>query len=200
MVIDIGTGTGQAVLRRARREPRSLVIGVDAEASALAGASRKAATNPEKGGLPNALFLVEAAERLPGVLAGRADVVTVVLPWGSLLRGLLGADSAIVTGLRQLLSPGGELVLFLSELDRAQVDALVGRVGQHGFRVEEVRAATESDVSALSSGWARRLGIPARRPAWVVRLRQDRAVSRPRAPWCRHLVGARARGARGHGC
>jgi hypothetical protein len=156
------------VLRRARREPRSLVIGVDAEASVMADASRKAAANVRRGGLPNVLFLAESAERLPGALAGRADLVTVVLPWGSLLRGILAAETTIVAGLRALLNPTGALVLLLSEIDRAQVCALVDRL--EGLEPVDVREATESDVAELSSGWARRLGIPGSRSAWVVRL------------------------------
>jgi 16S rRNA (adenine(1408)-N(1))-methyltransferase len=168
VVVDIGTGTGQAVLRRARREPRSLVIGVDAEATAMADASRRAAVSVKKGGLPNALFVAESAERLPGALAGRADLVTVILPWGSLLRGILAPDTMIVDGLRGLLCRTGELVLFLSEIDRKQVDGLVNRLA--GLEAAEVREATESDVTELSSGWARRLGIPGSRPAWVIRL------------------------------
>jgi SAM-dependent methyltransferase len=198
VVIDIGTGTGQAVLRRARREPRTLVIGVDAEASAMADASRRAAASVKKGGLPNALFVAESAERLPGLLEGRADLVTVALPWGSLLRGILAADSAIVAGVRDLLKPGGELVLLLSELDQSQVHALADRFER--LEPVEVREATGSDVAALSSGWARRLGVPGSRAAWVVRLRPAPVVSRPRAPSCTRRAGAPAPSAREHGC
>lgn len=134
----------------------------------MADASRRAAASVKRGGLPNALFLAESAERLPGALASRADLVTVVLPWGSLLRGILGADTTIVAGLSGLLSPSGELVLFLSGIDRAQVVELANRLA--GLEPVEVREVTESDVSQLSSGWARRLGIPARHPGWLVRL------------------------------
>jgi 16S rRNA (adenine(1408)-N(1))-methyltransferase len=198
VVIDIGTGGGQAVLRRARREPRTLAIGIDAEATALADASRRAAASVTKGGLPNALFLAESAERLPGILAGRADLVTVVLPWGSLLRGILAPDTTIVAGLRELLKPTGELVLLLSEIAREQVDTLVDRL--EGLAPLEVREAAESDVAELSSGWARRLGIPGSRPAWVIRLRRDQVANRRRAPWCRRRAGAPAPHARERGC
>lgn len=198
MVIDIGTGGGQAVLRRARREPRTLVVGVDAEATAMADASRRAAASVKKGGLPNVLFFAEAAERLPGALAGRADLVTVVLPWGSLLRGILAAETTIVAGLSHLMSPTGELVLFLSEIDRAQINALVDRLDL--LEPVEVREATESDVIELSSGWARRLGIPGSRPAWVIRLRRGQVVNRPRVPWCKRPAGAPVPSARGRGC
>src|SRR5688572_22476648 len=164
----------------------------------MADASRKAAASARKGGLPNALFLAEAAERLPGALAGRTDLVTVVLPWGSLLRGILAADGTIVAGLRDLLNPTGELMLLLSEIDRTQVDTLVNRL--EGLDPLEVREARESDVTELSSGWARRLRIPGSRPARVIRLRPCQVASRPRAPWCRRPAGAPASSARGHGC
>jgi SAM-dependent methyltransferase len=174
VVVDIGTGTGQAVLRRARREPDSLVIGLDADARTMNDASRRAAASVTKGGLPNALFLVESAERLPGPLSGRADLVTVVLPWGSLLRAILGAEREVIAGLCALLRSDGELLLFLSELDSGGVGALLAQLGQLELATLEVRQATADDVRVLSSGWARRLGIPGSRPAWIVRLQRQR--------------------------
>ena len=164
----------------------------------MGDASRRAAASVKRGGLPNALFLAESAECLPGVLAGRADLVTVVLPWGSLLRGIRGADTTIVAGLSGLLSPSGELVLFLSGIDRAQVVELANRLA--GLEPVQVREGTESDVTELSSGWAKRLGIPGSRPAWVIRLRRVQVGSRPRAPWCKRPAGAPAPTARGRGC
>jgi 16S rRNA (adenine(1408)-N(1))-methyltransferase len=79
---------------------------VDANAAAMAVASRRAAAAPRRGGLPNALFVVAAAEALPPELDGLADTVTVHFPWGSLLRGLLRADPAVMTGLTRLMRPG----------------------------------------------------------------------------------------------
>jgi hypothetical protein len=65
------------------------VIGIDANAASMADASRRAARPVKRGGLPNALFVVAAAENLPSELGGWAEAVTVHFPWGSLLRGLL---------------------------------------------------------------------------------------------------------------
>ncbi|HUP83444.1 MAG TPA: hypothetical protein VM284_04555 [Candidatus Limnocylindria bacterium] len=181
MVVDIGTGTGQAVLRRAKREPSTLVVGVDAEASAMGDASRKAAAHLKKGGLPNALFLAEGAERLPGQLAGRADLVTVVLPWGSLLRGILDGDEMMLAALTGLLNARGQLLLFMSDIDRHDADTLTERLAGRGLRSIELRPAAESDVVSLSSGWARRLGIPGSRPAWIIRMEAVNAHSIDRA-------------------
>jgi hypothetical protein len=38
-----------------------------------------------------------------------------------------------------------------------------------GLRVIECRPAQRDDVAQLDSSWAKRLGIPERRPAWLLR-------------------------------
>ena len=167
------------MLRRARRERCTLVIGIDADARAMADASRRAAAKASKGGLPNAIFLAESAEQLPGQLSDRADLVAVALPWGSLFHGLLDADCPTLASLSGCLKPGAELVLFLSELTESQVEDLVTRSESAGLERVEVRPATLSDTAELSSGWARRLRIPGSRPVWIIRLRRcDRTESR----------------------
>ena len=73
---------------------------------------------PSRGGLPNALFVVAAVEALPAELEGVADLVTVHFPWGSLLRGLLGADPATMSSLTRVLRPGANLQLLVSSTVR----------------------------------------------------------------------------------
>ncbi|HEX2155999.1 MAG TPA: hypothetical protein VHS79_03275 [Actinomycetes bacterium] len=53
------------MLAAAAAELDRLVVGVDAGAAAMEEASRRAARRPGRGGLPNALFVVAAAEALP---------------------------------------------------------------------------------------------------------------------------------------
>jgi hypothetical protein len=43
-----------------------------------------------------------------------------------------------------------------------------------GMQVIERRAATAADIADLGSSWARRLAIPARRPAFVLSARRER--------------------------
>ena len=62
MAIDLGTGDARYVLRTAAEQPDTLVIGLDADAAAMAAASRRAA---RRDALPNALFAVAAAEHPP---------------------------------------------------------------------------------------------------------------------------------------
>lgn len=157
------------MLRRARAEPETLAIGIDAAAAAMRESSRRAASAPGRGGVANALFLVESAERLPGPLAGRADLVTVALPWGSLLRALVEPDPGYVRGVVALLKPRAELVVLATDQLRAlDICAAAGLV------FVESRAAGIADIELLSSAWARRLGVPRRRPALLYRFRVRR--------------------------
>ena len=156
------------------------MIGVDSDASQARDVSRRAARPERKGGSPNALFLVAAAETLPGLLRGVADVVTVMLPWGSLLRKLVAAEPALVTSIARLLKPDGALELMLSvgpgdaaagmaALDDRAVHALALSYAGMGLVPIEVRRATAADVDGAGSTWGKRLGIPARRDAWLLR-------------------------------
>lgn len=184
MTIDVGTGDGRAVLATAAAEPTTLVIGMDAVASSMAEASRRAARAASKGGLPNALFVVASAEAPPRELHAIAPRVTVLFPWGSLLRGCLGRDPAVAAGLAALIAEGGVLDLLLAPAERdglaglptepdAIAAAAAGAFAPHGLTLAEARPATDADIRASHSTWARRLLGPgsADRAAMLVRLR-----------------------------
>ena len=85
-------------------------------------ASRRAAGPARRGGLPNALFVVAAAEAMPPELNGVAEVVTIHLPWGSLLRGALAIDEAVAAGIAGLVAPGGRVEILLAPATRDQLD------------------------------------------------------------------------------
>lgn len=175
MVVDLGTGDGRAVLARAIAEPRALVLGVDAAAPAMAEASRRASRR----GPANALFLAAGAESLAETtLAGRADLVAVTFPWGSLLRGLLGLDPAALAGIASLLAPDGRLDALVSvvpsdrftglgRLDGSCEPAIGAAWAGAGLELVTMRPATTEEVTASGSSWARRLGLDRNaRPVW----------------------------------
>jgi 16S rRNA (adenine(1408)-N(1))-methyltransferase len=179
-VVDVGTGGGTALMRRARRQPTTFFVGIDANAERMREASHRARRSPQRGGAPNAAFVAASAEDLPGPLAASADEVTVVLPWGSLMRGVLTADGVMVARLTGLLRGRGRLELLLSivetdagaempALDENGARALAAEYGRLGLTVEEVRLAEEADIDRLGSSWGRRLGIPTHRQAWILR-------------------------------
>jgi 16S rRNA (adenine(1408)-N(1))-methyltransferase len=186
VIIDMGTGDGRAVLVRAANEPRALVIGIDANAAAMAEASRRAVRPVRQGGLPNAVFAVAAAEAPPSELTGLADDVSVTLPWGSLLDGVLGRMPMVAAGLAGLLTPAGRIEALVSTAARDGRDlprfddrlaAVIGEAwSPFGMDVHELRPATRAELVAMPSTWARRLRLGAPdaggREAWRLTLRR----------------------------
>ena len=150
----------------------------------MAEASRRAAARPQRGGLPNILFLAEGVERLPAAFDDLADRVTVLFPWGSLLRGALGLDPAISAAIARLVRPGGsvEMVLSIAERDRATVggsgpfcradlELMTRTFAALGLVAGEPCLLTPAEIGATDSSWARRLGTDPDRPVWRVELR-----------------------------
>jgi 16S rRNA (adenine(1408)-N(1))-methyltransferase len=176
VAVDLGTGDGRHVLAMAAREPETLVIGVDASAPAMADSSRRASRG--RTALPNALFAVAAAERPPAALHGLAESLTVNFPWGSLLRGLLGADDSVLAGVARLMAPGAAGTVLLSVVRRDGVPPVpaVGPLGvayeRHGLELVEMRPASAEEVAASGSSWAKRLRAGRDRPVTLMRLRR----------------------------
>jgi 16S rRNA (adenine(1408)-N(1))-methyltransferase len=180
VLVDVGTGVGNALLRRARREPKTFFIGLDAAADNLREASDRAHRQPARGGVNNLAFVAAAANDLPGDLAAIADEVTVVLPWGSLLQVVLLADPIFVGKLLAVLKPDGRLEMLISvaesdvgagkiDFDERKARALVAEYEGLGLKQECLKMADEQDVDRLGSSWGRRLAIPRRRQAWILR-------------------------------
>lgn len=191
MVVDLGTGDGRAALAVAEADPRTLVIAMDADAASMADASRRAARPAARGGLPNAVFVMAAAESPPVELASVADEVRILFPWGSLLRGVLGHDAGVVTGIAALLKPGGETTVLVSvarrdrladlpDLDGDAIPAIGRRLADRGLMLIEARPAPLDEVRATRSTWGRRLAAgDAARTAWWLRLRAGPRRVRP---------------------
>ncbi|MET0772834.1 MAG: hypothetical protein ABWZ82_07110 [Candidatus Limnocylindrales bacterium] len=169
------------MLSAARRAPDEVVLGLDADATRMREASHRAARPRAKGGLPNAWFAVAAAEALPGALDGRVDETRVTLPWGSLLRGALGPETWFLEAIGRISRPDGSLRMLLSvtprdgvgdirSLDGPALPGLARRYREAGWVVLDARDATPDDVTRSGSSWAKRLGIPNRRPAAVLQL------------------------------
>lgn len=175
MAVDLGTGDGRRVLATAARDPDTLAIGLDANAATMADSSRRAWRG--RTSLPNALFAVAAAERPPEALHGLAGALTVNFPWGSLLRGLLGEDDAVLAGVARLMAPGAEGTVLLSVVPRDGVPPVPPRASlglayaRHDLDLTELRPATPQEVAASGSSWAKRLRAGRDRPVTLLRLR-----------------------------
>ncbi len=118
-----------------------------------------------------------AAERPPDALRGLAGSLTVNFPWGSLLRGLLGEDDAVIAGVARLLAPGAEGAVLVSVVARdgmppAPPQASLGAAyARHGLELIEMRPAAPEEVAASGSSWAKRLRAGRDRPVTLLRVR-----------------------------
>ena len=142
----------------AASDPDLLVVGIDANADNLRHASRRAAGPQARGGLPNVVFGRLALEGAPGALGGLADRVTVLLPWGSLLGAVAGAEPDGLARLRGLCAPGAAIEVVVSEGDlggRSPEDLRAG-YATAGLEVG-IREGGTAEVAALGTTWAKRL-------------------------------------------
>jgi len=153
MTVDIGTGDGAFVLRRAKREPGLLHVGIDSSSGGLREASRRAARKPARGGVPNTLFVRAQAESLPEELAGLTASVTVLMPWGSLLSAVAHGDARVLAGLRRLCAEGATLRAIAGDPIEARA---LPAWREAGFDAR-IAIARPEEIRALGTTWASRL-------------------------------------------
>lgn len=125
------------------------------------------------------LFVVAGIECPPVELAGLADEVTILFPWGSLLRGALALDDVAAAGISSFVRAGGRAIAHVSITDRDglgladvddDVEALAARWSRHGLVLDGVSRARKEEVAATGSSWARRLATDPDRPVWRIEL------------------------------
>jgi 16S rRNA (adenine(1408)-N(1))-methyltransferase len=160
------------------------VVALDPVKENLRELSHRALRKPGRGGLANVLFVWGVVERPPAELAGRADELHVVLPWGRLARGLLLADAEVLDGLVFLARPGAALDAVLNaevweepvpvearDLPRLTVEyvaeELAPRLGERGIEVRRVGWLGRAEIDRLQSTWARRLSHGREHPRFV---------------------------------
>ena len=114
-----------------------------------------------------------ALEQAPGELHGLADVLTVLLPWGSLLRAVARPEPAALLPLRALCKPAAQVRIVFGydpASDRAAIQALdlpalddptlPARLQAHYREVGlemSVRAFAAGELAALPTTWAQKL-------------------------------------------
>jgi hypothetical protein len=177
ILIDLGTGDGRFALDAARQKPGLFVIGVDACRENLRSASRAAPGN--------VLFaianIVNPGCTLPEEISGRASLVTINFPWGSLRDALLSAEQPLLDGLRAMMQPGARLEVRLNASALAEVgwepDEAGSQVAQTlvaaGFRVRAPQALNAPDLRSLPTTWAKRLAFSRRPQAISILARKE---------------------------
>jgi 16S rRNA (adenine(1408)-N(1))-methyltransferase len=174
VVIDVGAGDGRWAYDCARHDAGSLYIAVDPDAETLAEYAYRAGRKPSRGGTANALFVVASVEDLPQDLRGVASLVRVNFPWGSLLRGLVLPEAAVLQALAGLGGADARFEFVISydpehdiaglagetlpPLSEARIDdVLAPPYASAGLEIGQRRQMSLDEAIVLPSTWARRL-------------------------------------------
>jgi hypothetical protein len=145
----------------------------------MADASRRAAAN--------ALFVRAAVEELPYELEGVANVVTVLMPWGSLFEAMLLPRVERLRAVRRLCKPDAELRV-VSSLDASRDAAMTGRLGcepfseghpaalaaayaEAGFAATGHRLLRATEMRDLRTTWAKKVALAPGRVSMETRWR-----------------------------
>ena len=171
-MIDLGTGDGRLPYVLARQTADRLFLGLDASLPGLRDISTRAA----RAGVANLIYVRASIEDLPAELAGVADQVTAILPWGSLLAAFARPVVPLLQNVRRLCAPGAALTVVVAvdpQRDRTEIlrlglpvldaahfaGALAAGYADGGFAVTSVRALTSEELARWASSWARRLAF-----------------------------------------
>ncbi len=114
--IDLGTGDGRFVYKNALKNDETFFVGIDPVEKQLQKYSRDAIRKK----LNNVLFVVGSAENLPKELEGTADIVHVLLPWGSLLNYMANCNPVVLEEIKRLLKPEGKLKLLFGYTEKSE--------------------------------------------------------------------------------
>ena len=179
MSLDLGTGDGRLPYTLGRLGPERLFVGIDANVAGLRELSGRAVRER----LANVIYVRASVEDPPVELAGAADRVTVVLPWGSLLAAVARPHGPALAAIRSLCQPEAVLSVVVSvagrDLREAQRLGLPPLDGRHlqdlaaayaaaGFAVTSVRPLDRDELAAWPSTWARRLAHGQPRPVFQI--------------------------------
>ncbi len=145
----------------------------------MQGFAQKATKSAAKGGASNLLYVVANAEALPEELNGLISKVTILFPWGSLLKAVATADENFLAGLKRMLAKKAAIKIVLSledtvekkvlesigfpSLSKQSLDKLQATYARAGFTTKW-RMISQDELKHFPSTWAKRLAYGRPRP------------------------------------
>ena len=177
VVLDLGTGDGRFVYKKALKEPKALFIGLDPSAKQLAIYAKKAV----KSKVDNTLFIVNSLENIKDEFNGLADKIYVFLPWGTLLQHLIKPTKEYVEKLATILKSEGNIEIILgytedsepTQVERLQLANLsmeylqanvVTVFKDTGLNLKELVELNKTELATLETTWGKKLAFGQNRP------------------------------------
>lgn len=170
-ICDVGAGDGKFALRLARADPRSQVVGIDAEGTRM----RKVAQRLKGRAPDNLSFWMLSMDDSSPETAELFNEIYVVLPWGSLLEGMLGFNESVLGHVLDLGRLGAQLTVILngrpwrqghsalrteslpSPADPEVAVNVTRLLAMRGWAVREWTRMDDAEARKIETSWARRL-------------------------------------------
>ncbi|MBQ4339133.1 MAG: class I SAM-dependent methyltransferase [Clostridia bacterium] len=179
-VVDLGTGDGRNVYRKAKLNPDTLFIGIDPVRDNMLEISSKLKKKPAKGGLENVLLVIASAENMPCELESIAHCVTVLFPWGTLLEGIVKPTQQILGAVSFAAKDKADFEFITTYSDSCEEATIENRglpplsieyfngdyrniLKEKGFEIENVELHGNEYVKSFDSMWAKRLAFGRKR-------------------------------------
>lgn len=186
LVVDIGTGEGEFIYKRALKNQDEMHIGVDTSVDSMCRYSMKSIKKPEKGGLRNVLYVVGDASNLPDVLSCTADRIFVNLPWGSLRDGIVKGEHSFLSSIRKISKENASLEMYFSycdlyekqEIEVRQLpeltipylsNVLKEKYRSYGIHFTHISILDNEGLKEIGTRWAKKLGFGKRREVYCVK-------------------------------
>lgn len=186
VLVDIGTGNGCYPYYYAKKHPNSLAIGIDSAGDNMIEYSVKSQRKQNKGGLSNVLYCIAAIESIPEALVDIGDKITVNLPWGSLLEGIVKGENLILNTIAkiakkncsfeaifsytELYEPGEIEKRALPELSISYIkNTLISYYNKKGIIITKIKLFSDKDLQKLNTLWAKKLIISKKRDVYFIK-------------------------------
>lgn len=177
--IDLGTGDGRYVYKKAKKNPLCLYIGIDPSEKQLQVYSKKAL----KGKLENAVFVLASIESTPDELADSAVVININLPWGTLLKTIMRPELENLKKVAALIKKGGVLKIVLgytqefepTEVERLELrninkdqitKVLAPEYLKANLKITICKELEKEELKNIESTWSKKLSFGKDRPIY----------------------------------
>lgn len=178
----MGSGDGRGPYRWALDQPSRLFIASDTNPAALSETAWKSERKSTRGGVPNLICVAEPLAGLATELAAVADRLTVILPWGNLLRAVLTPELLSLRYLANLCLPDASVEIVLSydaqrdarqgillpsgAVDEEHIATLRRLYQDVGLRIMASDLLSQSELAGYQTTWAKRLAFGRPRKVW----------------------------------
>lgn len=173
VLLDIGAGDGKGSLRFARKNPKTLVIAIDSSFNALEKTALSSLKKPSRGGATNLICLYGNIRESTDDLAGIADYVRVLLPWGDLLEGIAERNEIMLNAISKCAKVGATIEIVVNgEIWKSNLPKHLEHLGEVtpqffiensgkfkscGIDVSESYEMSTDDIVELDTTWTHKL-------------------------------------------